>query len=386
MKKKAKQFRIKKFFLITMIFITGIRYDAYSQSIYSNTLYDINPQAQTIIRYNVYEYIRDCLGRDTLEKAVNENNSCLFIRIFYNPDGELNSIHTRRMENPYFTEAEWESIFDYFHDLPPLPLPNCYTYINLYPYGIYTKDTITDMAHQSIIDFSKMFHAVALCPKVKSDSSGQYTDSITPFDAIERKQYKYKPFYRTEHPDSLFGLMRWEEVKRRYHDALESGEFKEKPRIRDLIYDGDYDSEGYKWEKIPVRNFSVNMRVPSGSKISVATDTLSASISFPDLTSVDIKYTKDEPWTKLYDGETNPRKRHIYNSTVTDNYLLSSGEFICDGKTMYWQRIRYRYGLTVTLYTSKKSNLEKYYSPVIATITAVLRPKFKTIYLKDDGY
>lgn len=379
--------RIFKLIILSLSFI-GIAYYSYAKSIYHNTLYEPNMGAWKILDYNIYEYIRDCLGKDNMEKAINENNSCLSIRIFYNPDGNLNKIMTNNinMRTSFFTEEEWESIFDYLHNLPPMPLPNCYTYINLYPYEIYTKDTIIDMAHQSIIDFSRMFYSVAICPDITHTNTGLTADSIKPFDIIERQQYNYKPFYRTEHPDSLFGLMRWEEVKRRYHDALESGEFKEKPRIRDLIYDGDYDCEGYKWEKIPVRNLSVNMRVPIGSKISVATDTLSASISFPDSTFVDIQYTKGQPWTKLYDGETNPRKRHIYNSSVTDNYLLSSGEFICDGKTTYWQRIRYRYGLTVTLYTADKANLEKYYPPVIATITPVLRPKSKTIYFKDDGY
>lgn len=374
--------------IILFVFFSGIINLSYAESIYRNsgTLYEQNRGAAEIIRYNVYEYICDCLGKDVLEGVINENNSDLSFRIFYNPDGNLNKIMTNNMRVSFFSGKEWESIFDYLHELPPLPLPNCLTYINLYPYAIYTKDTITNSAHQSIIDFSKMIYSVALCPKETRANTELNTDTIKPFDIIEREIYDYEPYYRTEHPDSLFGLMRWEEVKRRYHDALKSGEFKEKPRIWGQIYDCEFDNERYIWEKIPIKNYSVNIQVPIDSKITIATDSLSAMVDFPDSTYVNIQYTKGDEWTKLYETETNPRQRQIYSSVITEKYLLSSGEFELDGKMIYWQRIRYRYGVTVTLYTYAKDNLTKYYSTVIAPITVVLRPKFKTIYLNDDGY
>ena len=374
--------------IILFVFFSGIINISNAESIYRNsgTLYEQNRGAAEIIGYNVYDYICDCLGKDALEGVINENNSCLSFRIFYNPDGNLNKIMTNNMRVSFFSGKEWESIFDYLHDLPPLPLPNCLTYINLYPYAIYTKDTITNSAHQSIIDFSKMIYSVALCPKETRANTELNTDTIKPFDIIEREIYDYEPYYRTEHPDSLFGLIRWEEVKRRYYDALRSGEFKEKPRIWDQIYDCEFDDEGYNWEKIPIKNYSLNIQVPIDSKITIATDSLSAMVDFPDSTYVNIQYTKGDEWTKLYETETNPRKRQIYSSVVTEKHLLSSGEFKLDGKMIYWQRIRYRYGVTVTLYTSAKDNLTKYYSTVIAPITVVLRPKFKTIYLNDDGY
>lgn len=380
--------KISILFLIFYIFIE--RSDAYSRTYYP-ILYEQNGGAWEIINYNAYEYIRDCLGAEGLEKVVNENNSDLYMKLYYNLDGGLNSFQLTRFyyeyfTNAYFTEKEWETIFDYIHTLPPLPLPNCYTYIFLGPDEFYTKNEIIDLSHQSLIDFTGMSIGITWRLDSGCKKMGLPTDSVKSFNLLEGQQYQYKPFYRTEHPDSLFGLMRWEEVKRRYHDALESGEFKEKPRIRDQIYDGDYDAKGYMWKKIPVKNFSVNVQVPVDSKTALAADTLSASVVFPDSTYLDIRYTKGMPWTELYDGEDNPRKRHVYKNIVTEKYILSSGEFVRDGKTTYWERIRYRYGLTVTLYTSKKSNLEKYYSPIIATITAVLRPKFKTIYLKDDGY
>jgi hypothetical protein len=380
--------KISILFLIFYIFIE--RSDAYSRTYYP-ILYEQNGGAWEIINYNAYEYIRDCLGAEGLEKVVNENNSDLYMKLYYNLDGGLNSFQLTRFNyeyftNAYFTEKEWETIFDYIHTLPPLPLPNCYTYIFLGPDEFYTKNEIIDLSHQSLIDFTGMSIGITWRLDSGCKKMGLPTDSVKSFNLLEGQQYQYKPFYRTEHPDSLFGLMRWEEVKRRYHDALESGEFKEKPRIRDQIYDGDYDAKGYMWKKIPVKNFSVNVQVPVDSKTALAADTLSASVVFPDSTYLDIRYTKGMPWTELYDGEDNPRKRHVYKNIVTEKYILSSGEFVRDGKTTYWERIRYRYGLTVTLYTSKKSNLEKYYSPIIATITAVLRPKFKTIYLKDDGY
>ena len=137
------------------MFFSGIINISYAELIYRNsgTLYEQNRGAAEIIKYNVYEYICDCLGKDVLEDVINENNSCLFLRIFYNPDGNLNKIMTNNMRVSFFSGKEWESIFDYLHDLPPLPLPNCLTYINLYPYAIYTKDTIINSAHQSIIDF-----------------------------------------------------------------------------------------------------------------------------------------------------------------------------------------------------------------------------------------
>ncbi len=384
----AKEILIMKILTIVILFsiLTVTRIEVHSRPIKYITLYEPNRSATEIINYNVYEYISDCLGRDILEKAVNESGSCFHARIFYDPDGEINSIQTRKMQNLYFTPTEWEVIFDYLHDLPPLPLPNCFTYLNLGPGEIYTKDTIVDIAHQSLIDYTCMFFPIVWSPDIKECNTTLAVDSIKQFDVIEGNQYQYKPFYRTEHPDSLFGLMRWEEVKRRYHDALESGGYEQTPLVRDQIYDGDFDAKGYTWEKIPIKNLSVNIQVPVDSETTLSPDTLSASVTFPDSTYIDIRYTKDMPWTELYDGEKSPRKRQIYKNIVTEKYILSSGEFVRNGKTTYWERIRYRYGLTVTLYTSKESNLEKYYSPVIATITTVLRPKFKTIYLKDDGY
>ena len=361
-------------------------YIALGEKTYAASMYESNGAAWANFNDNIIEHISDCLGKDKLKSIVNENKPRLSMRIFFDLDGKLNNIQTKRMQTTYFADNEWESIFDYISKLPQLPLPNCYTYLYFDSGNVFHKEEAIGMSYNSLIKLGKIFFNVGWNLVEESENSKQYVDSVKPFDILEKKLYNYKSFYRTEHPDSLFGLMRWEEVKRRYHDALKSGEYKEKPRIWDLIYDCEFDDEGYNWEKIPIKNYSVNIQVPIDSKITIATDSLSAMVDFPDSTYVNIQYTKGDEWTKLYETETNPRKRQIYSSVVTEKYLLSSGEFELNGKMIYWQRIRYRYGVTVTLYTSAKDNLTKYYSTVIAPITVVLRPKFKTIYLNDDGY
>lgn len=85
--------KISILFLIFYIFIE--RSDAYSRTYYP-ILYEQNGGAWEIINYNAYEYIRDCLGAEGLEKVVNENNSDLYMKLYYNLDGGLNSFQLTR--------------------------------------------------------------------------------------------------------------------------------------------------------------------------------------------------------------------------------------------------------------------------------------------------
>lgn len=209
-------------------------------------------------------------------------------------------------------------------------------------------------------------------------------DSISIYDWNIKNSYKM-PYYPYCYGslDSIFGNMKWEEVKYRHNKAVELGTFKIQKAPTEIIEASDYKQEGYCWEKIPIKNYNINIQVPIGSKIKIANDTLSANITFPDSTYISIQYTKGLSGLKLTENETNPRQRRVSRIRVTKKMVSSWGEFEHDGKDVYWQRERYRYGVTLTLYASSWNKFSKYYKPIFGTLTIVMRPKYKTIYLKD---
>lgn len=183
--------------------------------------------------------------------------------------------------------------------------------------------------------------------------------------------------------DSLVGKMQWRELKQR---CIESSQNSNKWKRRHNINEQDKNKynanfEKLEWVRIPIKNYNIDLQIPKYSKISFKSDSLSALIQFPHSSWLTIQYTKGDGETKLYDNETDFRNRSICSNIITKQYILSKGKFEENGITTFWGRIRFRYGITVTLYSSKESLIDKYEETVFTPISIELRPKYKTIYL-----
>ena len=326
----------------------------------------------------IFELISDCLGEEKIKEIV--DSLPLFdddIGLVYDLDGNLVEILTgyalSYYEWAYFLESEWEQIFDYFQDLPPMPLlnPSEYSHEEHKYFNLNTKNVINNLKSiyfESNWRFRGNFYD-SVCPKNKP-----------PYEWFKKNLYNYDFKIRDEHPDSLFGEMKWHELRAYNSGKLEK--FKS-----EMISPEDFKKDGYSWKKIPINMYTVNIQMPTGTTIYIAPDSLSASCIFPDSTRISIQYTKGVQSTKLWDGEKDPRKRVSDGTRVTDKYVFSSGVFIDNNKETFWTRIRYRYGITITMYSSpiKKplNDYIDYQTIVLRTATIVMRPKYKNIYLKD---
>lgn len=354
----------------------------------TNAYYTRALAADFITSDYIFELIEDCLGEEKFKQILNEEKGRgLFLS--YDLNGELALIGTGVIigidQKAYFLENEWEQIFDYIHDLPPLPLPNPmkYDYDEHKYYYIDIPNTVTECINHSIGSFDCEWRF-----------RGNFNDYSCPKDQpysdwFKKNLYTYDFSIRGENPDSLFGKMHWEQLRCGYFDKLNSENMKPKPPRIIRIMAELFKHPGFSWKKIPIKNYTVNLQVPYGSKVKIAPDTLSATVDFPDSTWVVIQYTKGLPYTKIWELEENPRKRIIEEISVDDKSLLSSGHYIDNEEGVQWDRIRFRYGITITMYSKYKHwnikywNHDHYRETVLIPATVVLRPKFKNIYLKD---
>lgn len=334
-----------------------------------------NWPANYIISDNIFELIEDCLGKNKFKEILNEEKG-RSIFLSYDLNGNLRNINTGRIfdhfQKAYFLEEEWENIFDYFDNLPPLPLSNPVDYIN--EENKYYNLDIAKFINRIVDVDGHSFEC-----RWDYDLQGHCCPKDEPFyDWFKKSLYSYDFNVRKENPDFLFGNMHWYELSGRYYDKYNAG-YLESTQPKNEYFK----QSGYCWTKIPIKNYTVNLQVPINSKITIAPDTLSATVNFPNSTHVFIQYTKGLPYTKLWYGEDNPRKRLINELIVRRKHIISSGSFELDGICIRWIRIRYRYGITITIYSKCINWDNDYYKTVIIPATVVLRPKFKTIFLKD---
>lgn len=344
--------------------------------------YRKNPPADYIISDYIFELIEDCLGKEKFSEILNEEKG-RWLYFSYSLNGSLENIGTgyifNNYQKAYFLEEEWERIFDYFHDLPPFPIANpvSYTHKEKKYHNLDIEQTINRLGNNNKIGF-----------RCSWQFRGNYNNHSCPknklfYDWFEKNLYNYDFSIRGENPDSLFGKMHWSELGAQYYDKYNSGKLKP-DTVEHLWSKGNHFKQtGYYWEKIPIKNYTVNLQIPLDSKITIAPDTLSATVNFPDSTYVLIQYTKGLPYTKLWNNEGSPRKRLIDSLDVNSIYILSRGYFVLNGNYIYWIRIRYRYGITITIYSKHINWIDNYYKTVIIPATIVLRPKFKNIYLND---
>ncbi len=372
---------MKKFFLLAILFLLTINL--------ADARYFKNNTASSYNTDYIFELLEECLGRQLFKEIVNTNSYGCTFSLDYKLDGSLDRIMTGKalfFNYSFFTEGEWEKIFDFFNDLPPIPLPAPYKYGERIGTKLYVDyDSIVKRTYNIILNYG-VFCQAGECPKQSGvvPPQLQWPKHISHFDWVEMHLYSDS----SEISDPLFGVLSWKKLKPLYYEKINSKDYKPMCKLFDTIeFDtinaSDFKREGYCWEKIPIKNYNVDIQVPIGSKIEIANDTLATNVTFPDSTFMSIQYTKGMPGAKLTNDETNPRRRKIEETTVTDKFVSSAGNFDHEGKTVYWRRMRYRYGITVTLYTSSKKKLDEYYKPVFSTLTTVLRPKYKTIYLKD---
>lgn len=329
--------------------------------------------------YNFFEYVKECFDKNKLQQIIqeNHNNSCSF-RVIYDLEGTLKSFFRDTPFEQYFTEEEWETLFDYFYQLPPLPLNNV-------PKKILIEDDKYATDLNSILDYVYKFLIRTSFNPVIIGWSMAEPDSISTLTCEEEMLNNPNFAKRFGGIPAVYGNTNWVEMKRRYYQAVKDGEFKQKSQMKywEPIFNAQMDKEGYYWDKIPINNYSVNLQLPIGARVVNAPDTLSSLIYLPDSCRLSIQYSKGSDGLKLFDGENNQRNRRILSLLVKDRYMLLWGKFEQHGKTTYWLRIRYRYGITMTLYTTNLNILEQYFKTIIAPVTIVLRPKFKNIYLND---
>lgn len=343
------------FFIILLLFIPPSRSNAFGY----------NFHAEDIISDNIFELIEDCLGK---EKFIDILNAEKGRRLYFSYDlnGDLENITTGIIfgyfQKAYFLEEEWEQIFEYFHDLPPFPLSNPVNYLTEEKKYY---DRIVDQNGYTFMCDCTYGVGGTVCPKDE-----QF------YDWFQKNLYNYNFNIDGENPYSLFGRVHWYELRARYYDKYNSEGIRPTGPKYNWITGDHFKKYGYNWEKIPIKNYNVNIQVPKGSRVAIAPDTLSAKIDINNSTYISIQYTKGMPYTKIWDGETNPRERVIESTTVTSKYVLSSGRY----ENIDWIRMRYRYGITVTLYT-KETRLTEFSKAIIMPITIVMRPRYKTIYL-----
>lgn len=331
----------------------------------------------------IFELVSDCLGEENFREVVNDNPLKL-VDLSYDMNGNLERMGSGRRIHGYewsgFLDSEWEQMFDYFDNLPPMPLPN-------------PSKNDRDRDVESVMNGIKRVKGISFDGSWRTlwKYRDEYYYKDNPdFDWLEDCHSSYDIKDSGENPDSIFGEIKWHEVRSLYSEAFNSGNLKpDNPGLKFLTPE-DFKKDGYCWEKIPISKYTVNIQMPVGTTISIAPDSLSASCIFPDSTRVSIQYTKGEPYTKLWDGEKNPRKRLITEAIVTDKYVLTSGGFMENSENKevtFWGRIRYRYGVTITIYSSPTAdNLNNFIDDekvVLQTATIVMRPKYKNIYLKD---
>lgn len=347
--------------------------------------YETTMLGDDLNRYNFFEHVKDCFDENKLGQIIqeNQNNDCRF-EVIYDLEGTLKSFfldspYDRYPDYQYFTEGEWETLFDYFYRLPPLPLPNppnkMYFDVNDYYPNL---DSVLSFVYKSLTQQISV-------NSVKVWWEMDESDSIPKITKNEKKLNDPKYIERLGGLHSVYGKMNCVDVKRAYYKAVKDGIFKQKQQRRywEPIFNANLNRRGYYWDKIPINNYSVNIQLPSWARVVNATDTLSSSIYLPDSCRLSIQYSKGSDGLKLFDGENNQRNRRILNLLVKERYMLLWGKFEQSGKTTYWLRIRYRYGITMTLYATNLNILEQYFKTIIAPVTIVLRPKFKNIYLND---
>lgn len=369
---------MKKFILFLLLCLSGIQ---------CNRLlaYETTMLGDDLNNYNFFEHVKECFDKNKLRQIIQENRNkvCCF-DVIYDLEGTLKSFfldspYDRYPDYQYFTEGEWETLFDYFYRLPPLPLPNppekMYFDINDYYPNL---DSVLSFVYKSQ-PRQISFNAVRIWWEMN-----EY-DSISNITKNEKNLNDPKYIERWGGLHSVYGNMNWVDMKCAYYQAVKNGEFKQKQRMKywEPIFNAKLNKKGYYWDKIPINNYSVNLQLPIGAKVFNAPDTLSSLIYLPDSCRLSIQYSKGSDGLKLFEGENNQRNRRILNFLVKDRYMLLWGKFEQSGKITYWQRIRYRYGVTITLYATNMRILEQYFEDIIASITIVLRPKYKNIYLKD---
>lgn len=281
----------------------------------------------------------------------------------YSPEGELSAIENLNANriSPIFSEQDMLLIYDYFKNLPPFEIPNTEDKIWDRSIGKYIyKDTIKE----NYYNYLKVCGDNIWC-NTSSTYIIEYTDSGT-FDKINVDSILPKIQL-----DTIFGEMNWVEVKKRYYAAGEEDDdyFRKKEINKNHMYGAEYS-----WTKIPIDSYNVYIQLPDSSKIDLSPDLSFANIYFPDSSYLYLNYSKDKV------NDFNPSKYNynffdkINDMKVNDKYILSEGnEDIDDGKE-YFARIRFRHGITATVYTDDYIKLMEFIKYTLKTITTTIRP------------
>lgn len=376
MNKKFNIFIYKERIISVIIFMLSLT-DLYAYNIIAP-----NGDAQLLVRKNNFEFLFECIGKQTLLDILKDNGETPDIRLIYNLDGELEKI----LLNGYLTRAmcfnssEWEKIYNYFSELPPTEIPNQQSKLwdNERRKWI-SRDTLENNYYEEIINSGHYFDFIS---SLKKDASVEELINSRDFVLKNIRELLYKHL-SINNQDPLFKTNPWVELKRKIQikGNIGSNINNNKNKERNPNNLMNYSASNYYWEKIPINNLNVNIQVPNNSKTKISRDSLSAFILLPNDYYISIQYTKNKPETKLYLGETNFRKRLVDKLIVDKNKIISWGNFTQFGEEYYWLRYRFRYGVTITLYGKNESMIENYQDLIFNTITIVRRPSFNGVYL-----
>lgn len=363
--------------IVILLLVTSLR--AIPIIVYENPYSPIRTSIAFTEDY-LSELMWDYMGKENFIQIPDSLYSKSYLNFNYNPDGELESINTDIIfcDEVFFTESEMEHIFDYFKTLPPFELPNQFgkIYDHLQRKWI-SKDTINNNYYNHIIKDG--YNIRCFLPSKEKENAMHGLVNV--LQGSGDSEIYYIP--DDINVDSLFGELNWTEVRNRYLKFDKEIYKKRFQRKNNTIYPPDYElnKDYYTWKKIPINNYNVNIQIPDSSRIKIAKDSLSATICMPDSSFLYLNYSRGITDTPLLNENTSPRSRIVSEITVFDKYLISKYDYDPGIYDYYWSRIRFRFGITATLYTRDKETLEEYEKYILYSIFIVLRPKYKTIYL-----
>lgn len=192
----------------------------------------------------IFELIRDCLGKENFREIVDQHYSTS-LYFFYDMNGDLKKITTGQIFDVFlyaqFLESEWEQMFDYIKNLPPMPLPNP----SKYYYDGDVESVMNKINRNKGISFDGSWRNYWRYGGVEYSKEESY------FEWLENSHSSYDIKDSGENPDSIFGEINWHDVRSQYFEALNSGNLKPNIPKFNMITPEDFKKEGYCWEKSP---------------------------------------------------------------------------------------------------------------------------------------
>lgn len=319
--------------------------------------YNINALSGIAMSNKMYELLNEFLKSDQIGDIPESVYRNIWWTVAYGHDGQLKRIRNHYFDNPTFTEFEMEQIFDYLKTFPPMEIPNPAEVMWDNCKGYIYKDTIMENFYKSLVEAGLDFSC--LISDAKSNITNKYLmeNDLDPNEILT---------------DTLFTDMNWVEVRKRHpHTYYEE-------------YNVDrFDEVGWKWDKIQIGSYNVYIQVPEQSQVVVADDGLSARINLPDSAYIMVNYSRGKTYVPVFDENEDPRAMNFYKMEVNNEYVLSEGALMNyafsedaynSGDQLFWYRIRFRYGITVTVYSDDYLRLLNYVGKTLKTTTVSLQP------------